>query len=83
VSLLKIKIPSKNMREKPTNTPIITGKFDKKYSIVIRQSFQIRNRSDYEDFYIVEKNDVVHQIKNAKEFYKTSIAFINNYEESN
>ena len=34
---------------------IKTGKFDKKFSNTIRISFQIRNRSDYEDFYFVVK----------------------------
>ena len=47
---------------------IKTGKFDKRYSVVIRQSFQIRNRSDYEDFYVVVKEDVIQQISNAKDF---------------
>lgn len=60
---------------------IKTGKFDKRYSAVIRQSFQIRNRSDYEDFYIVAKEDVVQQINNAKDFHTAVTDYINTLEE--
>ena len=55
---------------------IKTGKFDKRFSVVIRQSFQIRNRSDYEDFYVVAKDDVVQQIDNAKDFMQAAKEFI-------
>ena len=55
---------------------IKTGKFDKHYSAVIRQSFQLRNRSDYEDFYIVTKEDVIQQISNAKDFLKAATKYI-------
>ena len=56
---------------------IKTGKFDRRFSDIIRQSFTIRNRSDYEDFYIVAKEDVVKQMSNAKEFMTTATAYIN------
>ena len=56
---------------------IKTGKFEKRFSAIIRQSFQIRNRSDYEDFYIVMKEDVIQQINNAKEFLTVATAYIN------
>jgi uncharacterized protein (UPF0332 family) len=55
---------------------IKTGKFEKQFSTVIRQSFQIRNRSDYEDFYVVAKEDVLQQINNAREFMAVSAAYI-------
>ena len=55
---------------------IKTGKFDKRYSVVIRQSFQIRNRSDYEDFYVVVKEDVIQQISNAKDFLNAVTEYI-------
>ena len=41
---------------------IKTGKFQKRFSDVIRESFQIRNSSDYADFYVVAKEDAVQQI---------------------
>ena len=55
---------------------IKTGKFEKRFSAVIRQSFTIRNRSDYEDFYVVLKEDVVRQMSNAKEFMGAVAAYI-------
>jgi len=55
---------------------IKTSKFDKRFSVVIRQSFQIRNRSDYEDFYVVAKDDVVQQISNAKDFMQAVTEYI-------
>ena len=58
---------------------IKTGKFDKRFSVVIRQSFQIRNRSDYEDFYVVAKEDVVQQINSAKDFMKAAKEYIDKY----
>jgi uncharacterized protein (UPF0332 family) len=58
---------------------IKTGKFDKRFSTVIRQAFQIRNRSDYEDFYFVEKEDVIMQISNAEEFMSVVTAYIDRF----
>jgi len=60
---------------------IKTEIFDKRFSVVIRQSFQIRNRSDYEDFYIVTKEDVVEQIKNANDFMQATTEYIDKYAE--
>ena len=60
---------------------IKTGKFDRRFSSVIRQSFQVRNRSDYEDFYVVAKEDVVQQISNAIEFMKAATGCIENFVE--
>ena len=34
-----------------------TGKFDKKYSKYISQAFQIRNNTDYADFFLVSLQD--------------------------
>jgi uncharacterized protein (UPF0332 family) len=60
---------------------IKTGKFEKRFSAVIRQSFTIRNRSDYEDFYVVAKEDVVQQMDNAKEFMAVATAYIDKFAE--
>lgn len=48
---------------------IKAGIFDKKYSKFISQAFQIRNNTDYADFYIVSKEDAIEQYKRAVEFY--------------
>ena len=45
-----------------------TGKFDKKYSKYISQAFQIRNSTDYADFFIVSMQDAKEQYERAKEF---------------
>lgn len=47
---------------------IKTGIFDVKYSQVIGDAFDVRNHSDYEDFYIVSIEDAMRQIDNAVEF---------------
>ena len=47
---------------------IKTGKFDKKYSKYISQAFQIRNNTDYADFFIVSAQDAKEQYEKAKEF---------------
>ncbi|MDR2547689.1 MAG: HEPN domain-containing protein [Lachnospiraceae bacterium] len=60
---------------------IKTGKFEKHFSAIIRQSFTMRNRGDYEDFYIVIKNDVVQQMRNASEFLTVVTAYIDKFEE--
>ncbi len=47
---------------------IKTGKFDKKYSKYISQAFQIRNNTDYADFFIVSAQDAKEQYEKATEF---------------
>ena len=44
------------------------GVFPSEYSDIIGDAFKIRNNSDYDDFYIVPKEDVVRQVDNAKTF---------------
>ena len=41
------------------------GVFDKKYSYIIKNAFQIRQESDYDDFCIISKEDISEQILNA------------------
>ena len=45
-----------------------TGKIEKKYSKYISQAFQIRNNTDYADFFIVSAQDAKEQYEKAKEF---------------
>ena len=47
---------------------IKTGIFDEKLSVIIKSLFDIRNDCDYEDFFIVSKEDAQTQLKNAEEF---------------
>ena len=60
---------------------IKTDVFDKRFSKIISKAFQIRNRSDYEDFYVVAKEDVAQQIDNAKEFLDVVTEYINSFAE--
>lgn len=41
--------------------------FDKKYSKYLQQAFQIRNSCDYDDFFLVSKQDAVEQYERAAE----------------
>ena len=49
---------------------IKTGKLDKRFSKYISQAFQIRNNTDYADFYIVSKSDAEEQYEKAEDFYQ-------------
>ncbi len=46
---------------------IKTEVFDKKYSKYLQQAFQIRNSCDYDDFFIVSKQDAEEQYIRAAE----------------
>ena len=47
---------------------IKTEKFDKQYSFILKNSFLVRQESDYEDFYIISKDEVKQQMDDAKQF---------------
>ena len=49
---------------------IKTGVFDVKYSKYLSQAFQIRNNTDYADFFIVSATDAREQYEKAMDFYK-------------
>lgn len=47
---------------------ILTNIFDKSYGKVINNAFEIRQKSDYEDFYIIDKVKTEELLKNAEKF---------------
>lgn len=47
---------------------IKNGTFDKKMSTIIQTTAMVRESSDYDDFYIISKEDTKRQIDNAKLF---------------
>lgn len=49
---------------------IKTGIFDIELSDIIREAFDIRSDSDYDDYYLISKEDVMEQIQNAEIFYQ-------------
>lgn len=58
-----------------------TGKVDRKYSKYISQAFQIRNNTDYADFFIVSVQDAKEQYEKAKEFLKVIVKYLSeNYQ---
>lgn len=59
------------------NHNFINGKiFDKEYSKILMGAERIRNKSDYNDFYIASKDDAEQQIINASKFIKTMEEYI-------
>jgi uncharacterized protein (UPF0332 family) len=51
--------------------------FSKDLSKIIDEAFTVRNKSDYDDFYIIDKSDVVQQNQNAKSFLSLVEEYIN------
>ncbi len=49
---------------------IKTGKIEPEYSNILTAAFKIRNKSDYDDFYIAVREDAQIQLENAKKFLK-------------
>ncbi len=53
-----------------------TGAFDKRYSRIIMEANEIRNASDYDDFYLASKSETEEQICGAREFLTAVKAFL-------
>ena len=45
-----------------------TGIFDKEYSRIITDAFSVRSDADYDDYYLISKEEVTEQIKKANFF---------------
>ena len=45
-----------------------TGEFDVKFSRMVGEAFDLRTDCDYEDFYVVSKQEVEEQLENATAF---------------
>ena len=45
------------------------GIFDIEFSDIIKEAFDVRSDSDYDDYYVLSKKDVEEQIVNAEKFY--------------
>ena len=59
---------------------IKTGIFDVKYSKYLSQAFQIRNNTDYADFFIVSREDANEQYERAEEFYNVVAEYLKKVE---
>ncbi len=53
-----------------------TELFNKKYSKYISSAFQIRNNCDYDDFFIVSKEEAIEQYEHAYELYEAVKNFL-------
>lgn len=49
---------------------IKTGIFDVRMSDIISEAFDIRSDSDYNDYFVISKREVLEQIDNAQYFYE-------------
>lgn len=52
-----------------------TSKIDKRYYKILAGAFDIRTKSDYQDFYVVSRGEAKDQLENAEEF----VAMIQDY----
>lgn len=56
---------------------IKTGLMKIELSDIVSELFQVRSESDYDDFYIISKEEVKEQIENAAYFLKEIEGFLN------
>ena len=55
---------------------IKSGEFGVECSDYLGEAFSIRGKSDYEDYYVISKKEVLQQIENAEKFYKEAYEYI-------
>ena len=60
-----------------TKTYLKTERINRDMAKIIKESSYLREKSDYDDFYIANKNDVIQQLENAKVFVSNIKEFIN------
>lgn len=61
---------------------IKTGIFESELSAIIEDSFNIRQDSDYNDFFVASKEDAEIQVSDAENFFNIVSDYINNRIES-
>lgn len=54
-----------------------TGIFEKEYSKILTEAFEIRSESDYDDYYAISKEEVEEQIQNARFFFEGVTEYVN------
>jgi uncharacterized protein (UPF0332 family) len=55
---------------------IKTGTFDEEFSDYIGDAFQVRNSSDYNDMFLVSKDEALEQLEHAKKLVDAVNAFL-------
>ncbi len=53
-----------------------TGIFDVEMSDIIKEAFDVRSDSDYDDYYLISKEEVLEQIKNAQIFFEQTNKYL-------
>ncbi len=59
-----------------TMTFLKTERIDRNLSKIVKEASYLREKSDYDDFYIAVKTDVIKQLENAKQFVNCIQKFI-------
>ena len=54
-----------------------SGIFEKEYSKILTEAFEIRSESDYDDYYIIAKEDAEIQIQNSQFFINGIMEYVN------
>lgn len=54
---------------------IKTGIFAIEMSDIIKEAFDVRSDSDYDDYYLISKEEVLEQIENAETFYQKTVEY--------
>jgi len=57
---------------------IKTGIFDKSLSDILSKLFTVRTESDYDDFFLISKQEITEQIENAKYFLDKTKEYLKN-----
>ncbi|WIV13448.1 HEPN domain-containing protein [Proteiniborus sp. MB09-C3] len=57
------------------------NKFSKDFSVILNEAFMIRNRSDYDDFYIASREEAKEQIEKAKTFINGIKTYIQKHQD--
>ncbi len=53
------------------------GIFEKEYSKILTEAFDVRSDSDYDDYYVISKEEAEQQIQNAQFFLDGIEQFVN------
>lgn len=52
------------------------GKFPREFSVVVKGASFLREKSDYDDFYVASRKEAEQQLKNAENFVNSIAAYI-------
>lgn len=53
-----------------------SGLFEKSYSKILTEAFEIRSESDYDDYYVLSREEVEEQVKNAQFFLEGVMEYV-------